>query len=280
MRSTIKGLLVMLRQREGAATVEFVTILPLTLILSFVIWQFAIFGLAIMDTHSAIRDAVKVASLTGDAELAEKEGTSSFGKSEGYKLKKLKVKIKNGEVTAKANTDIPILFMDTKAYTYSSDSDAPLLNSAASFGGDVGVGVGKRAGGAFLGGSVLPGGRLATPIPAPPGCGMSCYSGHTGQDFPAPIGTPIKAAEDGKVVKVINLGDRSYGTYVVIDHGNGVQTLYAHMYSDQPVVKVGDEVKKGQKIGESGNNGNSRGPHLHFEVKIGGRPVDPVAFLK
>ncbi|OYD06316.1 M23 family metallopeptidase [Paludifilum halophilum] len=108
----------------------------------------------------------------------------------------------------------------------------------------------------------------------------NCYSGHTGQDFPDPVGTPVYAAEDGTVTTVRNLGDRSYGTYIVINHGNGMQTLYAHMYPDQPLVRPGDRVQKGQPIGAVGNHGNSSGPHLHFEVKVGGRPVDPLPLLK
>ncbi|SFS85903.1 M23 family metallopeptidase [Marininema halotolerans] len=278
MQLYIRRIATMLRNRKGAASVEFVTILPLVLLISMAVWQFAIFSLAIMDTHSAIRDAIKVASVTGDVKTARKEGISSFGKSNAYKLKKLSVKVNHGEVTVSANTNIPIIFVNSKAFTYSSDSDAPVLNNvAASYGFGSSSG---RHGGAFLNGAALPGGKLAAPIHAAPGVGINGYSGHTGQDFPAPIGTNIFAAESGRVLKVVNLGDRSYGTYIVIDHGGGIQTLYAHMYDDQPVVHAGQSVTRGQKIGESGNNGNSSGPHLHFEVRIGGHPVDPMPFLR
>ncbi|MFC4075474.1 M23 family metallopeptidase [Salinithrix halophila] len=260
----------MVWNRKGAATVEFVSILPLALLISLALWQLVIFGVAIMDTHSAIRDAVKIASTTGDVDLAEEEGKASFGKATGYKLKSLKVKIENHQVKVRAKTDIPFLFMNTSAYTYSGGSEAPLLNNVSASGMM-----------SLANGSVLPGGKLASPVDVPPGCGIiGCYSGHTGQDFPGPIGTEVKAAEAGIVKQVTNLGDSSYGTYIVIDHGGGMETLYAHMYRDQPIVQAGERVERGQPIGAIGNNGNSSGPHLHFEVKIGGRPVDPMAFLR
>ena len=104
---------------------------------------------------------------------------------------------------------------------------------------------------------------------------------HTGQDFPGKIGTPILAAEDGKVVKAQNCKPGcGYGFYIVIDHGGGVETLYAHMWEHQSKVKKGQRVKRGQQIGEIGNNGRSSGPHLHFEVRVDGHPVDPRPYLK
>ncbi|EGK09953.1 M23/M37 family peptidase [Desmospora sp. 8437] len=257
--------------RKGAASVEFVTILPLALLLAMAVWQLALVGAAIMDTHSAVRDAVKIASMTGDSKFAEKEGKKSFGDSSAYDLKSLKVKIKGEDVTASAETKIPVLFMKNTPFSYTSSSEAPVLapppdDQFAAFGG--------------LGGGPLPtgGGSLANPVAVAPGCGITCYSGHTGQDFPGAVGTPIVAAEAGTVT-VRHLGNRSYGTYIIIDHGGGMQTLYAHMFPHQPLVKTGDRVKRGQPIGAIGNNGNSSGPHLHFEVKIGGRPVDPIPFL-
>ncbi len=257
--------------RKGAASVEFVTILPLTLLLAVAVWQLALVGAAIMDTHSAVRDAVKIASMTGDSKFAEKEGSNSFGDSNAYDLKSLKVKIKGEDAKATAKTKIPVLFIKSTPFSYTSSSEAPVLapppdeDQFASFGS--------------LGGPMpTGGGSLANPVAVAPGCGITCYSGHTGQDFPGPVGTPIVAAEAGTVT-VRHLGNRSYGTYITIDHGGGMQTLYAHMFPHQPLVKTGDRVKRGQPIGAIGNNGNSSGAHLHFEVKIGGRPVDPMPFL-
>jgi murein DD-endopeptidase MepM/ murein hydrolase activator NlpD len=251
------------KYRKGAASVEFVTILPLSILLFFVLWQLVLLGAAVMDTHAAVRDAVKIASTTGDEELAETEGMASFGEAKSYILDTLTVVIENGEAKVEAETSIPILFMTTSPFTYSTSAEAPVLNVLPNVNGEV-----------------LAGGRLLSPVNLPPGCDINCYSGHTGQDFPGPEGTPVVAAEAGRVSKVQHLGNRSYGSYIVIDHGGGLQTLYAHMYEYQVQVRTGDIVERGQVIGAVGNNGNSSGPHLHFEVLIGGRPVDPIPFLR
>ncbi|MFT3887409.1 MAG: M23 family metallopeptidase [Arachnia sp.] len=106
---------------------------------------------------------------------------------------------------------------------------------------------------------------------------------HTGQDFPAPIGTPIYAAASGVVLSPTNGGWA--GTNVVIQHSNGGATLYAHM--SKKVVSTGQTVKAGQLIGYVGVTGRSFGPHLHFEYyKPGVTPGDvysasnPVTFLR
>jgi murein DD-endopeptidase MepM/ murein hydrolase activator NlpD len=98
---------------------------------------------------------------------------------------------------------------------------------------------------------------------------------HTGLDFAAPVGTTIKAADAGRVVSAAPAG--AYGNLVEIAHGNGTRTLYAHL-SDIDV-REGQKVDRGQHIGDLGNTGNSSGPHLHFEVREGGKPVDPEKFL-
>jgi murein DD-endopeptidase MepM/ murein hydrolase activator NlpD len=104
------------------------------------------------------------------------------------------------------------------------------------------------------------------------------YRTHEGIDIGKGLGTPIMAADNGTVVE--SRASSGYGSKVVIDHGNGLQTLYAHMYQKDVKVRVGQSVKKGQVIALMGSNGWSTGPHLHFEVHKSGRPVDPVAFLK
>lgn len=98
---------------------------------------------------------------------------------------------------------------------------------------------------------------------------------HWGMDFSAPIGTDIFATGDGRVLKVIS--DRGgYGKHVVIDHGFGYQTLYAHM--SQIKVRRGQKVKRGDVIGLVGNSGKSTGPHLHYEVIKDGVKVNPANF--
>ena len=98
---------------------------------------------------------------------------------------------------------------------------------------------------------------------------------HTGIDIPAPSGTPILAAKSGQVVT--SGWHDSYGNYVVVDHGNGNSTLYAHMSSR--AVKEGDVVSQGQVIGVTGSTGISSGPHLHYEITEGGSRVNPLNYL-
>lgn len=94
---------------------------------------------------------------------------------------------------------------------------------------------------------------------------------HTGLDFSAPIGTEIYATGNAKVVFV---GWRQgYGNTVELDHGYGYTTLYAHLY--KALVRVGQKVKRGDIIALVGNSGKSVGPHLHYEVRIHNKPVDP-----
>jgi murein DD-endopeptidase MepM/ murein hydrolase activator NlpD len=95
--------------------------------------------------------------------------------------------------------------------------------------------------------------------------------GYNSVDFGAPVGTPVLASASGKVIVAKPQGyNGGYGHYVVIEHDNGTQTLYAHLSSVS--VTVGDEVTKGEKIALSGNTGRSTGPHLHFEVRGGTNP--------
>lgn len=98
---------------------------------------------------------------------------------------------------------------------------------------------------------------------------------HAGIDFTAASGTAIQATGNGKVVKV-EKKNRGYGYSIVIDHGFGYQTLYGHM--SQIIVKEGQKVTKGQQIGTVGSTGTSTAPHLHYEVKINGKPVNPIDF--
>lgn len=100
---------------------------------------------------------------------------------------------------------------------------------------------------------------------------------HAGVDLAVKIGTPVYAAESGVVVTSTYNGGE-YGHYVRIDHGNGVYTLYAHCST--LVVNVGDKVSKGQLIAKSGNTGRSTGPHVHFEVRIDGKAVNPRNYYK
>ncbi|GAA2601216.1 hypothetical protein GCM10010304_57130 [Streptomyces roseoviolaceus] len=109
-------------------------------------------------------------------------------------------------------------------------------------------------------------------------------STHSGQDFAVPSGTQVVAAHGGTVVKAGGNGagdGPAYGNAVVIKHGNGTYSQYAHL--SKVTVNVGQIVKTGQEIAKSGNTGNSSGPHLHFEIRTTanyGSAVDPVKFLR
>ncbi len=98
---------------------------------------------------------------------------------------------------------------------------------------------------------------------------------HTGIDFTAPKGTPIQATGAGKVIKVQHSGT-GYGKHVIIDHGHGYRTLYGHMSSVD--VKVGEQVKRGQRIGLVGSTGTSTAPHCHYEVHLHGKKVNPIHY--
>ncbi len=99
---------------------------------------------------------------------------------------------------------------------------------------------------------------------------------HSGIDLGIPQGTPVKAAEAGYVAKVA-LGTKWYGNYIMIIHGGNITTLYAHLKS----VNVAQDqyIGRGELIGYSGNTGFSSGPHLHFEVRANGIPVNPLNYL-
>jgi len=94
---------------------------------------------------------------------------------------------------------------------------------------------------------------------------------HNGIDITAPIGEPIYAALDGKVVFVGV--QRGYGNVVVLEHDNYVMTVYAH--NERHLIRLGDNVKKGQPIATVGQTGNASGPHLHFEYRIKGKAINP-----
>lgn len=120
------------------------------------------------------------------------------------------------------------------------------------------------------------------PVSAPYGtpfgkAGLMWSSGrHTGLDFPAKTGTPIRAVDSGIVRQAIDSGP--YGKHIEINHGSGLSSLYAHMSA--MLAKASDTVKRGQQIGRVGATGNTTGPHLHLEARINGKTVDPMRYLE
>ena len=112
---------------------------------------------------------------------------------------------------------------------------------------------------------------------------ISGWSYHGGIDIVlgrgSSAGIPVVASASGRVV-VAYSGWSGYGHTVVIDHGGGIRTRYAHMYPGSLRVRVGDWVSQGQQIGKIGSTGNSTGPHLHFEVLVNGRKVNPYPYIR
>jgi murein DD-endopeptidase MepM/ murein hydrolase activator NlpD len=98
---------------------------------------------------------------------------------------------------------------------------------------------------------------------------------HEGIDLAVSSGTPVVAAASGTVIVAGWMG--GYGNLVVVDHGGGVSTAYGH--NTMVTVGVGQHVAQGQLISYSGSTGHSTGPHVHFEVRINGSPVDPMGYL-
>jgi len=108
------------------------------------------------------------------------------------------------------------------------------------------------------------------------GFGMRWGRMHNGSDFAAPHGTPIYTTADGVIS---HAGWSSgYGRLIKIKHANGIETRYAHLAKIR--VKVGQRVSRGERIGDMGNSGRSTGTHLHYEVRVHGKPVNPMKFIK
>ncbi len=100
---------------------------------------------------------------------------------------------------------------------------------------------------------------------------------HTGTDFAAPRGTPVYATGNGKVIKAESKSRGGYGKNIIIDHGYGYKTQYAHL--NRLAVRLGQTVKRGELIGYVGSTGKSTSPHLHYEVRINDKKVNPIDYF-
>jgi murein DD-endopeptidase MepM/ murein hydrolase activator NlpD len=120
-------------------------------------------------------------------------------------------------------------------------------------------------------------GVLGWPVTGPvtSGFGMRWGRMHEGIDIGVGVGTPVRAAAAGTVIYASWMS--GYGNLVVVDHGNGLSTAYAH--NSSLAVSVGQSVAAGEIVSYSGNTGNSTGPHVHFEVRVNGTAVDPLGYL-
>jgi murein DD-endopeptidase MepM/ murein hydrolase activator NlpD len=119
-------------------------------------------------------------------------------------------------------------------------------------------------------------GIFGWPATGPITCGFNCYPGHHAVDIGNVNGTPVYASDSGYVATT-GWSDVGYGKMILIDHGNGFQTLYAHLYVI--LVEEGTSVAKGTLIGRIGDTGNATGPHLHFEIHLNGARRNPILYL-
>jgi murein DD-endopeptidase MepM/ murein hydrolase activator NlpD len=133
-------------------------------------------------------------------------------------------------------------------------------------------------GGSGVAGPIRQGsGSLIWPVNGPisSGFGMRWGRLHAGVDIPVPVGTGVRAAAGGRVAIAGWVG--GYGNYVCIQHAGSLSTCYGH--NSSIAVSVGQTVSQGQVIASSGSTGNSTGPHVHFETRVNGNPVDPLGYL-
>lgn len=185
------------------------------------------------------------------AEIASYNGLSSVDEL----VKGATVIIPGGEMAQPAAKETKA----TAKKTSTAKKAAPAAGSKIKTGGSMGSvnGTGNTSDGSF---------SSSFANPAPSGRLSQGVHGWNGVDLAAPSGSAVNAAAGGTVI-VSRVGgwNGGYGNYVVIDHGNGVQTLYAHLSTD--AVSVGETVSRGQNIGTVGNTGQATGYHLHFEVR-------------
>jgi hypothetical protein len=167
-----------------------------------------------------------------------------------------------------AEVGIPLMLAGTVASNLGGGG------STSGYGASFGVANRHRRGG----GSPVAGASVGAGYGATDNSGI--WSGtnnkHTGTDFAVPIGTPVTSAFDGTVSQVDLNAD--YGTSIMIDNSDGTQSIYAHL--SEKAVKVGDQIKQGQRIGKSGQSGNAAGPHLHYELRDAkNHPINPNSSL-
>ena len=171
-------------------------------------------------------------------------------------------KEKNGALSS-VRTDIAVLKRQEAQLLAESQQLAGVINGSS--GGGVGTGDMMRP--------------VSGPVTSPFGWRMHPILRyqrlHTGVDFGVGYGTPIHAADSGVVIYATSMG--GYGNVIIVDHGRGISTLYAHQSS--LAVGSGTRVSRGQTVGYVGSTGLSTGPHLHFEVRVNGNPVDPMGYI-
>ncbi|SFJ36664.1 M23 family metallopeptidase [Thermoflavimicrobium dichotomicum] len=273
------------RHQKGTMTLEYIVALPMFFLLGLVLWQFVIAGLAMMDTHSALRGAMQVFVTTKSSDRAKKQAMRSFGQQKPYRLQSFLIKIRGNEVLAVATTEIPIFFARMKPLIYKKELRSPFLQDYTGIPSSELVYLQAPYSSHLSENGIFRSPVKVWQMTSAYGVRRNPFTGrimemHAGIDLAGPVGTPIYAAGDGLVLAAGPV--RGFGNWIVIAHGNGLVTIYGHMYKDQIYVKPGDYVKSGQHIAGIGNAGRSTGAHLHFEVRaggIGGTSLNPLRFI-
>jgi len=173
-----------------------------------------------------------------------------------------------------AQADRQALLASVRDERHEAEEDVEALEEASA---ELAERIRSSQSGTTAGGGSLPASGLIWPVDGPitSPFGMRWGRMHEGIDIGVGFGTPIRAAASGTVIWAGWLG--GYGNLVVIDHGDGLSTAYAHQ--QRIYASVGQQVAQGATIGEVGSTGHSFGPHLHFEVRVNGNPVDPLEYL-
>lgn len=180
---------------------------------------------------------------------------------------------------AECNAQMRKLSKQTSEYQEAIETDQKQLQQVQN---DIraAIAAGSHGSGSISGSHGSGNGRLRYPTDSRSiSAGYPNYSSgryHGGIDFPVSTGSNVYAAASGTVILVKYL-NYSYGRYLIIDHGDGLSTLYAH--NSQILVSVGEKVSAGQVVAKSGSTGNSTGPHCHFEVRVNGSQVNPLNYL-
>jgi murein DD-endopeptidase MepM/ murein hydrolase activator NlpD len=212
--------------------------------------------------------------LTAETRAAQAETTRAVADRTAEQLAALRGLVGRRDELVQAQADRRSLLATVRGSRHEAEEDLEALERASAGLADriraaQSTGTPAASGGASASGFIWP---VNGPITSP--FGQRWGRLHAGVDIGVGFGTPILAAAAGTIIYAGWFG--GYGNLLVIDHGGGISTAYAHQ---QRIYATGGTVEQGQAIGEVGSTGHSFGPHLHFEVRVNGNPVDPLGYL-
>lgn len=230
---------------------------------------------ALFAQYVAVRDAVKQKKTEQDALVAEVKQILSTQKTREDELESARNKkaeiLKSLEVKQETLKDIVDAFDDDAAKIQNQLAELvrKQMEAAAKKGGNLPRLGDGRFGPPAMGGATSSFGMRFHPI-------LKYNRMHNGIDFGGGYGAPVYATADGVVISTSKLG--GYGNAIIIDHGGGLASVCGHL--SRIMVKSGASVRRGQRIGSIGSSGLSTGPHLHFEIRKNGTPVNPTRYLR